>query len=186
MSETPPEFDPANLTVVDSPAPDGPADDPVPNHTASRDKRTPRSLFRAVGDKADTPPRKQRVTAKKAVPRRKGMFIQPLTQMYTTVGILLMPFDPVCSNAVLANAENCAKALDDLAYNNDAMRRVLYGLIQTSQWGLVIAAHAPILFAVAMHHVPAMQRSMALMGEGMAERVEDMLKAETPEDNSGE
>jgi hypothetical protein len=56
---------------------------------------------------------------------------------------------------------------------------VLYSLIQTSQWGLVVAAHAPILFAIAMHHVPAMQRSMALMGEGMAERVEDMLKAET-------
>lgn len=150
--------------------------DGIPNHEASKEKRGP---FGKRAQKEPTAPR-TRVARKPAIPKRKGQFVQPLTNMYTSVGIMLMPFDSVCANAVIQSAEDCAKALDDLAYQNDAVRRVIYGLVQTSTVGVVIAAHAPIIMAIMIHHVPSVQKTLGKMGEQMAENVEAQMRAAQP------
>jgi hypothetical protein len=83
----------------------------------------------------------------------------------------------VCANAVIKSAEQCARSLDELAYTNDAVRRVLYGLIQTSAIGAVIIAHGPILLAVMVHHVPAIQSMLGEAGQQMADNIAEQLKA---------
>lgn len=136
-----------------------------------------------AGDKRET--RKTSTPRKPAIPRRKGMFVQPLTQMYVGMGMILMPVDPVCANAVMQSAEQCAKSLDDLAYQNDAVRRALFAITQTSAVGAVIFAHLPILAAVMMHHVPAVQNVMGVMGQQMAESIIQQTQS-TPKPDSPE
>ena len=132
-----------------------------------------------AGDKAnDAPPRTR---ARKTTPRaKKGQFIQPLTELYTAMGTMLLPFDPVCANAVLSSAESCAESLDNLAYQNESVRRALISLTQTSAVGVVIFAHLPILMAVLMHHVPAAQRMMGNMGQAMANDIAEGMKESEP------
>lgn len=166
-----PAPDAPTFHVVDAPMPDA---DPVPDHTATKTRRKP--LFRTDRPEPTTRPLKR----KPAIPKRKGQFIAPLENLYTSVGIMLMPFDAVCGNAVLQSAAQCAKSLDDLAHQNDAVRRLIYALVQTSALGAVIAAHAPILLAVAMHHVPAIQNAMGAAGSQMAENIAEQMRATQP------
>lgn len=122
----------------------------TPNPDAAADKKKPRAFWRDA-DKTPSPPR-----VRKPVPRaKKGQFIEPLQTLYVTLGMTLYGFDQVCGMAIINSAEACAKTLDDLAYQNDAVRRVLLSLTTTSAAGAVLMAHLPILIAVASHHVPA-------------------------------
>lgn len=89
------------------------------------------------------------------IPRRKGQFVQPLSQLYTGLAITLMPVDMQCATAIIKSADNCAKALDELAYQNESVRKVLWNLTQVSALGTVLIAHLPIMFTVLSHHVPA-------------------------------
>lgn len=152
----------------------------IPNVKASKPKK---NWFTGApaGDKRETA--KKTTTRKSTVPRRKGMFVQPLTQMYVGLGMILMPVDPVCANAVMQSAENCARTLDELAYQNDAVRRALFAITQTSAVGAVIFAHLPILAAVMMHHVPAVQNVMGVMGQQMAESIINQTQS-TPKPDS--
>lgn len=111
--------------------------------------------------------REKKTRAVPAMPR--GGLKSSLTQMYTGIGMAVMPFDPACGRVVIENAETCAAALDELAKTNPAVRRVLMSLVTTSAWGAVIMAHAPILMAVAMHHVPALREKQEKMVGEMAE-----------------
>lgn len=139
-----------------------------PNFRRSREHRSPFAR-KPAGDKADTPPRSRASVVK--IPNRRGQFVEPLQKLYGTIGIALMPVDPICANAILQSAEKCAVALDELAYKNEAVRRVIYSITQTSAVGAVIIAHFPIILAVVMHHVPAAQRVMGNMGAQFAESV---------------
>ncbi len=151
----------------------------VPNAAASRPRR--RGLFsNPAGDKAEDTPRP--VRRKPTIPKRKGQFVQPLTQMYAGLAMVLMPIDPVCANAIMQSASRCAESLDALAYQNDAVRRALHALTQTSAMGAVIIAHAPILMAVAMHHSPVIQNAMGEMGSKMAENIATQMAAQNPPD----
>lgn len=85
---------------------------------------------------------------------REGALVKPLTDMYTSVGLMLAPFDQACSVAFIDNAENCARAMEKLARENESVRRVINAMMSTSAWGGVIAAHLPILLMVMMHHGP--------------------------------
>jgi hypothetical protein len=103
------------------------------------------------------PSRSRRLHSEKAVrkpaPRaKKGQFIEPLTQLYALIGLGVSSVDQVCGPAILASASDCAKALDDLAYTNEAVRRALLSLTTVSGYGQVILAHVPIILAVASHH----------------------------------
>lgn len=115
------------------------------------------------GEKAK---RERKVKPPKVVPPkpRPGSLKKPLQDMYGTIGMTVALFDPVCGQAILANAEACAIALENMARENEAVRRVIMSLVQTSIWGQLIAAHMPILLAIAMHHVPAL-KGMTPFGE---------------------
>lgn len=162
----------------DSPITDAPAeslppvtedDFGIPDPKASKEKPTIPFRKKPAGDKRDT-------KARKPAPRaKKGMFVDPLTQLYVGIGMTLLPVDPVCANAVIKSAENCAKSLDELAYQNEAVRRALMALTQTSAVGGVIIAHMPILMAVMMHHVPAAQNILGTMGQNFADEVESNI-----------
>lgn len=88
------------------------------------------------------------------VPNRQGQFVKPLTELYGTVGMMIMPFDATCAKAVIDGAKGCAEALDQLAHENETVRRWLKGLLTTNALVAVVVAHAPILMMIAMHHLP--------------------------------
>lgn len=95
-----------------------------------------------------------------------GGLRKPLEDMYTGLGMMLMPFDPSCGKVIIEAAPRCAETMDDLAKTNPAVRRILISLVTTSALGAVIMAHAPILMAIAMHHVPALrERQEKMVGE---------------------
>lgn len=91
---------------------------------------------------------------------RQGQLVKQFTDLYVGIGTMMMPFDSICGQAVIASAPKCAESLENLARENPAVRRALMALVETSVWGAVITAHAPILLAVAMHHVPAVRNNM--------------------------
>lgn len=115
------------------------------------------------------------------IPMPRGGFKGPLTNVYTGIGMSVMPFDPGCGRIIIENAEKCAESLDELARTNPAVRRVLMSLITTSAWGAVIMAHAPIMMAIAMHHVPALREKQEkmvgefaeMMANGFGDKTED-------------
>ena len=95
-----------------------------------------------------------------------GGLRKPLEDMYTGLGMMMMPFDPSCGKVIIDAAPRCAETLDDLAKTNPAVRRILISLVTTSALGAVIMAHAPILMAIAMHHIPALrERQEKMVGE---------------------
>jgi hypothetical protein len=111
------------------------------------------------------------VKAKATVPNRKGQFIEPVTQFYTMVGGVIMIRDPMCGRVVIQQAPHAAEAIDDLAYTDEVIRRLLWSATQTGKYGKVLAVHVPILIVVLMHHVPAVQESMAYISRAFANTV---------------
>lgn len=118
-------------------------------------------LRQARGSAASEPsispgtPRASRKERKEAPPKpREGSLVKPLTDLYTTVGMMLAPFDPACSVAFIDNAHSCAVAMEKLARENESIRRVILALTQTSAWGGALIAHMPIILVIMMHHGP--------------------------------
>lgn len=117
--------------------------------------------------KAKTIEERRAAKAKKPVPPApRGGLRQPLEDLYTGLGMMIMPFDAHCGKIIIDAAPRCAETLDDLAKTNPAVRRILISLVTTSAMGAVIMAHAPIIMAIAMHHVPALkERQEKMVGE---------------------
>jgi hypothetical protein len=158
------------------------SDEPVmPDPRASRDSR--RLWVRTKeGNTRNAKPRKI------PVPKvRPGHFVEPLTQIYAGIGMGLMPFDPVCANAVMVSASRCAEALDQLAQENDGVRRALFALTRTTAIGMVMVAHMPIMLAIVIHHVPAAQNYLGQMGKEMADQIARQMNAdgENPSEPNG-
>jgi hypothetical protein len=137
-----------------------------------------RNGFRAWSERTGRRPPKSVKTDKSApswditktvIPNKKGQFVEPLMKLYASVGAAVMIADPICGTAIVTSAESCAKTLDDLAYQNEAVRRALYSLTTTSYLGAVLVAHLPIIMAVVMHHVPAAQQAFGQVGASMME-----------------
>ena len=128
----------------------------APEFTVPDPNKSRRSRREYLFPKKDDEPKSRTTRPKrKPAPRaKKGAFIEPLTELYTTLGMMLMPFDAHCSNVVIKSAGQCAEAMDELAYQNESVRRALAAITQTSAWGAVIFAHMPIILAVVMHHGP--------------------------------
>lgn len=112
-----------------------------------------------VGDPQGKP-KERKVKEEKPVPPmpRGGKLASGLQDIYVSLGMMLMVVDPVCAQAIITAAPECAKSMEKLAQSNPAVRRVLLKTLETSAWGAVVAAHLPILMAVAAHHVPALKR----------------------------
>lgn len=158
--------------------PESPAHTP-PNHKANG---TGKSKWWQSKPKGEKKTRAKAVKAMPPVPR--GGLKPALENLYVGLGMSLMPFDPHCAGVVLENAGSCAAAMDELAKTNPAVRRVLLRLVATSAIGTVIAAHAPILMAVAMHHIPAMQKNQEKMAAEMGEMFTRMAATDKPESDS--
>jgi hypothetical protein len=111
---------------------------------------------RAAGEPSTSDAAPRVLKGKKPAPPkpREGTLVKPLTDMYTSVGLMLAPFDQACSFAFIENADSCARAMEKLARENESVRRVINAMLSTSAWGGVIAAHLPILLVIMMHHGP--------------------------------
>ncbi len=136
--------------------------------------------------KAKTYSERKAAKPKKPVPPTpRGGLRQPLEDLYTGMGMLLMPFDANCGKIIIDAAPRCAETLDELAKTNPAVRRILISLITTSALGAVIMAHAPILMAIAMHHVPALREKQEKMVGEFAEMMANgfTMGEENPESN---
>ena len=139
---------------------------------ANKSRRSRREYLFPPKDKAENGPKARTAKRRKPAPRaKKGAFVEPLTELYTTIGAMLMPFDMQCANVVIKSAEQCAQSMDELAYQNESVRRALTAITQTSAWGAVIFAHMPIIMAVAMHHGPGKMTDsmMSMFGAGSNE-----------------
>jgi hypothetical protein len=126
-------------------------------------------------DKEKSEPRTKRVRNPFTPRAKRGAFVQPLTQMYGAVGMAVIMRDQVCGTAILESAEQCAKSMDELAYQNEAVRRVLHSLTKTSAMGAVLIAHAPIIMAVSMHHSDKIQRATASVPGEMMENIRETI-----------
>lgn len=171
MSETvdSPVIDFSALTAEDAP----PLTDAIkPDPKASKEPASNTWRKRRAGKDTDRPTRARTVKAKPAIPNRKGQFIKPLTEIYTTVGMIVYVRDQVCGTAFIESAPRCAETLDDLAHRNEVVRRILHNLVTTSEMGAVLMAHLPIILAVGMHHVPAVK---TVIGNIPADMVQDIV-----------
>jgi hypothetical protein len=122
--------------------------------------------------KMDGPPK----TPKSTTSYRSGMFVRPLEDIYTGIGMMTMPFDAPCGQVVIQQAHDCAVSLDELAKENETVRRILMGIVTTSVTGKVILAHAPILAVMVMHHGGG-------KAAGVAEQAEQFLKGQSTAEN---
>lgn len=119
-------------------------------------------------------------------PTPRGGLRQPLEDLYTGMGMMLMPFDANCGKIIIDAAPRCAETLDDLAKTNPAVRRILISLLTTSALGAVIMAHAPILMAIAMHHVPALREKQEKMVGEFAEMMANGMQFPSQDDMPNE
>ena len=135
-------------------------DDEIPDFKATpSDKPNPRNPFK--------PKTRSKPETKKPTPAprySKGMFVEPLTQLYGMVGMAVMTVDPPVGKSIMMQATACAESLDELAKSNVQVRKVLVSITQGSAWSGVAVAHMPILLALLVNHVPSMRKQLEVFG----------------------
>jgi len=160
--------------VGDAPNPDGPIEEPDDGRSPFEIARERINAARGkvnteAGEARGKNTRKRATTARKTVPASKpGEFVEPIRDLYTYMGMGLSVYDmrqghvitdndgnmiTPCGMSVIENADKIANAWDELAQKNPAVRKALRGLVTTSIAGQLIAAHAPIVFAIVQGHV---------------------------------
>jgi hypothetical protein len=169
-----------------------------PNHHATVDGEVqeapkPASPFRERFLKNKPPKDSVRDTrplkAQKVVPNKPGQFVEPLTDFYNTMALVAMPFKPEVSMAILGPcrpqtedevakdvqpptvAENCARAWDEGAQRSESLRRVLDTFLTVGVVGTIIAAHTPIIMALAgdkLNPAAAMEAMLRREAKGQA------------------
>lgn len=128
------------------------ADQAEPGHVNGDAAEEARATFAAdFSEDEGTPPAPDPVDMVKE--RKLGKLGKSLQNTYGMIGMTLSSVDPHCGGQILMNAENMAMAMEDLARENQSVRRVLNKLMEGSAWGMVVAAHMPVITAVAAHHV---------------------------------
>jgi hypothetical protein len=164
---TPPVTPPLNLEGIDiKVGGDIPPETPVAfigkdefDALTPEEKGSQRWGYKSPFDK-ERKARRERKPPKPVPPKpRPGALTKPLAEFYASLGMMILPFDEPCGTAVIANAENCARSLENLARENESARRLIMALVQTSAIGGVVAAHLPLMMAVAAHHVPAFRNN---------------------------
>jgi hypothetical protein len=124
-------------------------------------------------DVAPKTAKRGRAASVKAEPQtpayRAGVIAKGFENIYATVGMTVFAFDQHCGQTIIENSEKMAASLDVLAKNNPAVRRVLSKMLTTSAWSEVIIAHAPLVMAIAGHHVPAVRSMLGMDAEEAAE-----------------
>lgn len=76
----------------------------------------------------------------------KGTIAKAVSEMYGFAGFGLMAVGrPMTAQAVMANAADCGEAWEAAAAQNPQIRAMLLALTKTSTYGVLVAAHAPIV-----------------------------------------
>lgn len=148
-----------------------------PNIVSDKAKR---KWWQSKKSSADSKPR-VRVPVP-AMPR--GGLAEPMAAIYRKTGEFIMPFDVGCGTVLVKGADDCGKAWEELARRNPAVRRALMSFLSTSAVSEVLIAHAPILAAVAVHHVPAVRNMMEKMASDAGEMFAKMAAEGFPEDGA--
>jgi len=81
-----------------------------------------------------------------------------LEAMYAAAGMMVFPMDQQLGMVISTQGPECAKALDDLAKADPAVKRALEKMLATSAWSTVVMAHLPILVAAGTKYVPELKR----------------------------
>lgn len=126
-----------------------PPGDLIPDHTAS--EPAPQQVPRQVADRVKTTIGKAGTNKKLRSPVRKtkpGELVQPVAKFYGILGLGLMPVRPQTGEAVLRQSMACATAVDNLARENDSVRRVILWAIESGIWGELLVAHLPIVWTL--------------------------------------
>lgn len=110
--------------------------------------------------KREKPKKEPKPPKKTATTYRAGKYVKPMQEFYGFAALGLAPFDPTCAQALMQSAESCAKAWDNAARTNTAIRRMLESLTTGTAYSQLIAAHLPIVIAVLSHHKPEMVPEM--------------------------
>lgn len=91
--------------------------------------------------------------------KRNTQLKRQIADLYVFAGTTTFMFDQQIGGLVIQQADACAESLDELARTNPAVKRALEKLLETSIYGAVLAAHAPIVIAVATKYVPYLRKS---------------------------
>lgn len=86
--------------------------------------------------------------------RRQTKISKELESMYAAIGASIYMFNPRIGATIAQQAKPCAESLDELARTNPAIRKALERMLVTTAWSATIAAHMPIIVAVATEYVP--------------------------------
>jgi hypothetical protein len=115
----------------------------VPDHTASRDKMP-----------GEGPAKK--TTKVPTIPASKveAQLVKPLTEIYQFVGGVIMLFDQYCALPWINGAEERARKVAEIAQRNDAVRKAILFLVESSDATQLAMIHAPLVMAPLMHHAP--------------------------------
>lgn len=124
-----------------------------------------------IGDLfSDTPPKNVPFTTAEpppeltdGKPKRKTKLHNELEQLYTMAGAMTTMVDQQIGTTIIIQASACAESLDDLAAKNPRVKKALEKMLQTSVYAGVIAAHIPIVVAIATKYVPELRESYESM-----------------------
>lgn len=146
-------------SLVSEPAPSD-SQETMPNARASK---------RSFKDWFTGKPKEKKAKVRRPTPPmpRKGL-AGPLTNMYTGLGMTVSMIDKQCGMAIVESAEDCAQAWEDLAKTNPKVRRALLMLLETSDVTKIVIAHAPIMMAVMVHHMPLVREQQMRLIEVFA------------------
>lgn len=144
------------LTPVETPMPE----EVAPNHKAGKG-----NPFGGLKGKVST----REPVSERAVPKNKLDIISAgLPGVYQTLGAFTMMVDPVCGEAIINSADECAASLVKVARSNPKVANALIKLMEGGAWTGVAIAHAPIIFAVVSHHAPKKLKSNEVTDDGEA------------------
>jgi len=182
MTDTTPPFDPENLTVTSVPIPDHLASgEPEPPSLADDPGVTPidaprrRRLLGTPGPGSrDSAKRSDRKLKDKGPlpPIPRGGFAPGIEKMYGGLALAVMPLDMEVASAIMQIAPEAAKAWDELAKQNHAVRRMLVTMMETTAWGTVIAAHVPLMLML-MGRMFKGDPRISMLGAVLSQQAED-------------
>lgn len=113
-------------------------------------------------------PRKPTVAEKLGTNTRRASGIRQLNKkdldqlrsLYGVMAVGLMPIRPTTATAIAENTDSCVEAWEDLAKQNDSVRRALLALLEGGAWGVLLGAHLPIMWTLiperALERLPLM------------------------------
>lgn len=136
----------------------------------------------AASAAADAPPSaKPRATKERTPTTRATSLEKRLTELYVSLGTLVIVADPVCGTAVIQQAPETAAALDTLAKENPKVKRALEKMLAGGAWGSVVMAHFPIITTILAHH--NMLPAQVAESLGIEPKAKPTLRSVDPDSN---